>query len=81
MNKMEEFVFIELQSKRFVIPTFPLTGKLDLGKLFNLICEMRKMLFILHVGYAINILNIVTIIIIIIIDSMNICQVPVMLKC
>lgn len=63
---------------KFQIPSFPFTGRMDLGKLFNLICAMKK-IFTLHIGYAINTLNIMTIIIII--NSMNIYQVPVMLKC
>lgn len=62
----------------FPIPISPFTGRLDLGKLLNLICAMKK-IFILHIGYAINTLNIMTVIIII--NSTNMYQVPVMLKC
>lgn len=63
----------------FPIPTSPFTGRLGLGKLLNLICAMKKIIFILHVGYAINTLSIMTFIIII--NSMKIHQVPIMLKC
>lgn len=64
---------------KFPIPIFPFTGRMDLAKLFNLICAMKKIIFTLHIGYATNTLNIMTITIII--NSVNIYQVSVMLKC